>query len=338
MRVLGLESSCDDTGLALVDSDRRVLGDVRASQVSVHSRYKGVVPELAAREHVGAWLPLVQELERQIGAKLRECVDVIAVTQGPGLIGGLLVGVQFACGMGLAWNKPVLGVNHLAAHALTPRLSDAATFPYLLLLASGGHCFFALVRGARSFEILGETLDDAAGEAFDKVAALLDLGFPGGPKVEQAALMGDASSYTLPTPLQGKTAGDVSFSGLKNAVRLLVQQEQPLTSQKKANIAAVFQKKAIAHLCTVLERHCAAHPDITTLAVAGGVAANAHLRSALLDVAARQGKTCLIPPPGLCTDNGAMIAWCGLEWWQAGYRSPIPIAAKPRWYLQEIQP
>lgn len=337
MRVLGIESSCDDTAVAVVDSKRSLIAEARASQVNVHSRYKGVVPELAAREHVMNLVPLLNQLEQSLGASLKDSIDAIAVTRGPGLIGSLLVGTQFASGLALGWNKPLLGINHLAAHALTPRLSDGIAYPYLLLLASGGHCFFAQVNSCFDYTILGETLDDAAGEAFDKVAAMLDLGFPGGPAVEAAAKQGDAARYALPLPLQGQQGGDVSFSGLKNAVRLLVQHEQPLTEQKKADIAASFQHIVSVHLAKVLEKHIKNNAQALTIAIAGGVAANSTLRNALQQVAARYNRACVLPPPALCTDNGAMVAWCGLEWLAAGYKEKLPLRPLPRWPLSAVE-
>lgn len=336
MRVLGIESSCDDTGLALVTDKREILAEVRAGQAGVHARYGGVVPELAAREHILALPRLAAEVEAQSGLSLRRDVDAVAVTSGPGLVGGLLTGVQFASGLAIALNKPLLGINHLAAHALTPRLTHGIDYPYLLLLASGGHCVWVKVEGPRHFWELGGTMDDAAGEAFDKTAVLLGLGFPGGPAVEQAAKMGDASRYSLPLPLAGKAGAQMSFSGLKNAVRLLVQKEQPLDSVKQADIAAVFQATVCAHLMERAAWVCAQHPDVPLLAIAGGVASNEMLRGALSAVAERFGKTCVVPPPGLCTDNGAMIAWCGVEWLATGVRNSIPLKVRPRWPLGQM--
>jgi N6-L-threonylcarbamoyladenine synthase len=336
MRVLGIESSCDDTGLALVTDKRNILAEVRAGQADVHARYGGVVPELAAREHILALPRLVAAVEDQSGLSLRHDVDAIAVTSGPGLVGGLLTGVQFASGLAIALGKPLLGINHLAAHALTPRLTNGVEYPYLLLLASGGHCVWVKVEGPRKFLELGGTMDDAAGEAFDKIAVLLGLGFPGGPAVEQAAKTGDASRYSLPVPLAGQSGAKMSFSGLKNAVRLLVQKEHTIDTKKKSDIAAAFQATVCAHLTQRAAWVCAQHPDVPTLALAGGVASNHALRAELCVVAKRFGKTCVVPPSGLCTDNGAMIAWCGVEWLAAGVQDSVPLTVRPRWPLGQL--
>ncbi|TAD90045.1 MAG: tRNA (adenosine(37)-N6)-threonylcarbamoyltransferase complex transferase subunit TsaD [Alphaproteobacteria bacterium] len=335
MRVLGIETSCDETAAAIVDDDRRILANRVLSQDERHRPFGGVVPEIAARAHLDALDDIVAGALGDAGLTLAE-VDGIAATAGPGLIGGVIVGCTFAKALALAANKPFLGVNHLEGHALTVRLTDGIAFPYLLLLVSGGHCQLLAVEGLGRYRRLGGTIDDAAGEAFDKVAKLLNLGFPGGPAVERAALAGNPSRFTLPRPLLGRPGCDFSFSGLKTAVRLLAEAEP----EAVADIAAGFQA-AVGDVLADRTRNALAivaqdwkgqHP----LVVAGGVAANQALRHRLLSVAAEAGVPLVVPPPRLCTDNGAMIAWAGLERLAAGQRDSLSLAPRPRWPLEDL--
>ena len=337
MIVLGIETSCDETAAALVTDERKILADVVLSQLDEHRPYGGVVPEIAARSHLEHVDRLVAQAMDQAGLSFAE-IDAVAATGGPGLIGGVMVGVMTGKAIALAANKPFLAVNHLEGHALTARLTHGLAFPYLLLLASGGHCQLLAVLGVGEFRRLGSTIDDAAGEAFDKVAKMLGLGYPGGPLVEQAAALGDSRRFTLPRPMKGRPGCDFSFSGLKNAVRLLVEDlPKPLAVQDCGDVAAGFQAAvadAVADRC----RHAVAEfqsrwPEGNTLVVAGGVAANTCLRHALETVAAESGFTFLAPPLGLCTDNAAMIAWAGLERFRLGLVDGLDFAPRPRWPL-----
>ncbi len=264
-------------------------------------------------------------------------IDALAASAGPGLIGGLMVGVTTAKAMAMATGKPFVAVNHLEAHALTARLTDGIDFPYLLLLVSGGHCQLLAVEGVGRYARLGATMDDAAGEAFDKAARLLGLGYPGGPAIERAAKTGDPARFALPRPLVGRPGCDFSFSGLKNALRLLVGKLGALGEQDRADIAATFQATVAASLAERTARgmaiFAARHPDARTLVVAGGVAANTALRAALAEAAAARGFAFIVPPPKLCTDNGAMVAWAGLERFRLGLIDGFGFAPRPRWPL-----
>ena len=336
MIVLGLESSCDETAAALVRDDRTVLADRVLSQEGEHRPYGGVVPEIAARAHLTHLDRLVGEALHDTGLRLDQ-VDAIAASAGPGLIGGLMVGTTTAKAIALAAGKPFVAVNHLEAHALTARLTDGVGFPYLLLLVSGGHCQLLAVEGVGRYRRLGATMDDAAGEAFDKAARLLGLGYPGGPAIQRAGERGDPTRHPLPRPLAGKPGCDFSFSGLKNALRLLVGRLGAISDQDRADIAASFQTAVAQHLAERTARAMTAfaetHPGATTLVVAGGVAANTALRAALAETAARQGFALIVPPVKLCTDNGAMVAWAGLERLRLGLTDGLDFAARPRWPL-----
>lgn len=340
MRLLGIETSCDETAAAIVeraaDGTGRILSNVVRSQFAEHAPYGGVVPELAARAHVS-------HLDHIVAAALVEAgtgwdgIDAIAATAGPGLIGGVLVGLTTAKALAAALGKPLVAVNHLEAHALTARLTDGLAFPYLLLLVSGGHSQFVLVRGVGDYERWGTTIDDALGEAFDKVAKLLDLGSPGGPAVERLALGGDATRFRFPRPLLREDRLDFSFSGLKTAVRLAAEEIAPLTPGDVADICASFQAAVtdiVAHrAAAALERLAATGTSKPTLVVAGGVAANAAIGARLRDVAAAHGARLVVPPVALCTDNGAMVAWAGAERLALGDVSGFEIAARARWPL-----
>ena len=341
MRLLGIETSCDETAAAIVERDEaghgRILSNVVRSQLEEHAPYGGVVPELAARAHVSHLDHIIARAAEEAGVKLSE-VDAVAATAGPGLIGGVLVGLTTAKALAAALNKPLVAVNHLEGHALTARLTDGLSFPYLLLLVSGGHSQFVLVRGVGEYERWGTTIDDALGEAFDKVAKLLDLGNPGGPEVEKQAKLGDASRFKFPRPLLREDRLDFSFSGLKTAVRLAAEQIAPLTPKDMADICASFQL-AVTDIVTTrsaaaLAKFRAELPDAApTLVVAGGVAANKAIGDGLRRVAAEAGAMLVVPPIPLCTDNGAMVAWAGAERLALGETDGLDISAKARWPL-----
>ncbi|UIJ47320.1 tRNA (adenosine(37)-N6)-threonylcarbamoyltransferase complex transferase subunit TsaD [Sphingomonas cannabina] len=327
MLILGLESSCDETAAALVTGDRRVLAHKLAGQEAAHRPYGGVVPEIAARAHVEALGPLVEAALAEAGTTLAD-VDAIAATAGPGLIGGVMVGLVTGKALALASGKPLIAVNHLEGHALSPRLADPSlAFPYLLLLVSGGHCQLLLVEGAGTYRRLATTIDDAAGEAFDKTAKLLGLGFPGGPAVEKAAQAGDPRAVQLPRPLAGSREPHFSFAGLKSAVARVVGQ------YRVEDIAASFQAAVVDCLIDRTRRALDVVPEITALVVAGGVAANTSVRVALETLASDYGIRFVAPPLWLCTDNAAMIAWAGAERFAAGMVDPLDTPARARWPL-----
>jgi N6-L-threonylcarbamoyladenine synthase len=327
--ILGIESSCDETAAALVTDDRRILSHRLAGQEEAHRPFGGVVPELAARAHVEMAVPLVEAALADAGVRLAD-VDAIAATAGPGLIGGVMVGLMTGKALAHAAGKPFIAVNHLEGHALSPRLADPnLNFPYLLLLASGGHCQLLFVRGVGDYARLATTIDDAAGEAFDKTAKLLGLGFPGGPAVEQAALEGDAKAVRLPRPLLGADEPHFSFAGLKSAV--LRARDAGL--YRPGDIAASFQLAVIDCLIDRTKRAIDRSEGATALVIAGGVAANQAIRSALSALAEREGLDFVAPPSWLCTDNGAMIAWAGAERFAAGPVDDRNVPARPRWPL-----
>ncbi len=344
LKILGIETSCDETSAAVVQaSDRmedRILSNVVLSQIKQHQPYGGVVPELAARSHIQSIRPVIEQALLQAHTSL-EGIDAVAVTAGPGLIGGVLVGLMTAKALALSLDKPFIAVNHLEGHALTPRLSHGVSFPYLLLLASGGHCQFLEVHGVGSYKLLGATIDDAAGEAFDKVASCLGLDYPGGPAIEALALEGDPLAFKLPIPLKGRKEGDygchMSFSGLKTATRLLIEKHAPLTHQMKAHIAASFQHTVSIFLAERLEKAInLLSTPVQTVVLAGGVASNKTVGGSLRTVAEKRGLDFVAPPLSLCTDNGAMIAWAGLEKFQKGQISPLDTPARPRWDLWNL--
>ena len=343
LTILGIESSCDDTAAAVlrVDGGPKLLSSVVSSQTELHEAYGGVVPEIAARAHAERLDLMVEQAIEAAGIALSE-IDAVAVTAGPGLIGGVLSGVMCAKGLALGLGVPLVGVNHLAGHALTPRLTDGISFPYLMLLVSGGHCQFLRVDGPDDFTRLGGTIDDAPGEAFDKVAKLLGLPQPGGPAVEAAAREGNANRFALPRPLLDREGCDMSFSGLKTAVLRtrdgLVAEQGGLHEQDRADLCASFQAAVRDVLAEKSRRALAGQSDLTCFAVAGGVAANQTLRAALEDVAAAQDVPFLAPPLKLCTDNAAMIAYAGLERFKAGKTDDMTLVARPRWPLDQSAP
>lgn len=337
LTLLGIESSCDDTGAAVVratDAGAEVLANVVAGQTELHAAFGGVVPEIAARAHAEKLDLVIEEALARAGLTLKD-LDGIAVTAGPGLIGGVLSGVMMAKGLAAATGLPLIGVNHLAGHALTPRLTDNLGFPYLLLLVSGGHCQFLRVEGPESFTRLGGTIDDAPGEAFDKTAKLLGLPQPGGPHVEREAARGDPGRFAFPRPLLDRPGCDLSFSGLKTALMRardsLVAEQGGLTRRDRADLCAGFQAAIADVLAEKSRRALALSPGITAFAVAGGVAANATLCARLTAVA---GAIPFVAPPlALCTDNAAMIAWAGIERLRLGHADDLTLGARPRWPL-----
>lgn len=337
MRVLGIETSCDETAVAVVEAPAgdaplgTLLSNVVYSQMSEHRSFGGVVPEIAARAHLERLDGLVADALKEAGLGLAD-LDGIAATGGPGLIGGVMVGVMTAKALAFAHEKPFIAVNHLEGHALSVRLTEPVTFPYLLLLVSGGHCQLLTVRGPGDFARLGTTIDDAVGECFDKTAKLLGLGFPGGPAVERTARGGDAQRFALPRPMWKKPGCDFSFSGLKTAVRQAVEKLPPSDSQAIADLCASFQRTVGDVLADRCSNALALAPS-PTLVVAGGVAANLYLRGRLEEVAARHGASLVAPPVKLCTDNGAMIAWAGLERLRLGWTDGLDFRPRPRWPL-----
>ncbi|PTW50576.1 tRNA (adenosine(37)-N6)-threonylcarbamoyltransferase complex transferase subunit TsaD [Rhodovulum kholense] len=345
LTILGLESSCDDTAAALVrlraGERPEILASVVEGQTALHAAYGGVVPEIAARAHAERLDLCVERAMAEAGLGFGD-LDAVAVTAGPGLIGGVLSGVMVAKGIAAATGLPLVGVNHLAGHALTPRLTDGLDFPYLMLLASGGHCQFLAVSGPEEFARIGGTIDDAPGEAFDKTAKLLALSQPGGPAVERAAETGDPARFAFPRPLMDRPGCDMSFSGLKTALLRardrIIAEKGGITVQDRADLCAGFQAAVRDVLAGKAARALAACPEATALAVAGGVAANRAIRAALEDLADRAGLPFVAPPLSLCTDNAAMIAWAGLERFRLGARDDMALAARPRWPLDRRSP
>jgi N6-L-threonylcarbamoyladenine synthase len=348
LTILGLESSCDDTAAAVVrvgPDDAVILSSIIHGQTKLHQDFGGVVPEIAARAHA-------EKLDGSVAAALREAgvgfgaLNGIAVTAGPGLIGGVVSGVMCAKGIAAGTGLPLIGVNHLAGHALTPRLTDGVIYPYLMLLVSGGHCQFLAVRGPEQFSRLGGTMDDAPGEAFDKVARLLGLPQPGGPAVEREAAKGDSKRFKLPRPLLDRPGCDMSFSGLKTATLrardALVAEKGGLTRQDRADLCAGFQAAVVDVLAEKTRRALALYldeaPQAPLIAVAGGVAANAAIRSVLETVAGESQAGFLAPPLRLCTDNAAMIAYAGAELFALGRRDGMDLVARPRWALDQDSP
>lgn len=344
MKVLGIETSCDETAAAIVEYDKKgkghILSNIVWSQISEHQKFGGVVPEIAARAHTEKLDAIIKQALLEAKITLTE-IQAIAVSAGPGLIGGLMVGLISVKAMCLALDKPLIAINHLEAHALTARLTDNVAYPYLLLLVSGGHTQLLLVEKLKCYKRLGSTIDDALGETFDKVAKLLGLSYPGGAKIEQLALRGDSAKYNFPHPLKDKANLDFSFSGLKNALRICIENETKnnnLSNQTKANICASFQ----AVICDILNNRVNKAMDLfkntfptkePSFVIAGGVAANQMIRVNLRKLSTDKGLNFVAPPVNLCTDNAAMVAWAGCEALQAGLTDDLNISAKARWPL-----
>ena len=340
MQLLGIETTCDETAAAVVrlrpDGGGEILSNEVMSQIAEHSAFGGVVPEIAARAHIEIIDRLVARALEDAKVKLAD-LDGIAGAAGPGLIGGVIVGLTTAKALALAARKPFIAVNHLEAHALTARLTDGVEFPYLLLLVSGGHTQLVAVCGVGQYVRLGATVDDAVGEAFDKVAKMLGLAYPGGPLVEREALKGNPQRFDLPRPMLGRPRADFSFSGLKTAVRLEAERVAPLTGMDIADLCASFQAAVVDTLidrCRAGLRHFRDQIGACqAMVVAGGVAANGSIRRALTRFCGETGLRLVLPPPQLCTDNGAMIAWAGIERLRLGLSDDMTFAARPRWPL-----
>lgn len=342
VRILGIETSCDETGVALYDTDHGIVAERLYSQVAMHAAYGGVVPELASRDHVRRLIPLINEVLAESQCSLA-VIDAIAVTEGPGLGGALMVGTSVAAGLGLALDKPVLGIHHLEGHLLSPLLADPRPdFPFVALLVSGGHTQLMSVAAVGQYALLGETVDDAAGEAFDKTASLLGLPYPGGPALSKLAERGNAKRFKLPRPMLHSRDLEFSFSGLKTAVLTLVNQQQTtraLSEQDRCDIAASFQA-AIVDVLVAKSMQALKQTGLRELVVSGGVGANKSLRESLAHEATRTGTKVFFPPLALCTDNGAMIAFAGALRLQANpallNSSVAAFSVKPRWSLETL--
>jgi N6-L-threonylcarbamoyladenine synthase len=343
MIVLGIETTCDETAAAVVERAAqgrgRILSNIILSQVSEHAAFGGVVPEIAARAHVEALDIIIAKAMEQAGCTYDQ-LDGIAAAAGPGLIGGVIVGLTTAKAIAMVKQKPLIAVNHLEAHALTARLTDGTPFPYCLFLASGGHTQVVAVRAVGDYVRLGTTQDDAIGEAFDKTAKLLGLGYPGGPQVEKEAARGNATRFALPRPMQGRKDADFSLSGLKTALRLEAEKIAPLSDQDVADLCASFQQAVVDvvldRLRAGLRLFRAQYGAPSALVAAGGVAANQAIRKVLQRLAFEVGTTLVAPPLDLCTDNGAMIAWAGAERLALGFTDSLDVAPRARWPLDEI--
>jgi N6-L-threonylcarbamoyladenine synthase len=336
IKVLGIETSCDETAASVVTSNREILSNVIFSQIEEHNKFGGVVPELASRSHLAHLEQIVKRAMDDANVEFAD-LSAIAVTSGPGLIGGLLVGIMFAKGLSFVNNKPLLAINHLEGHALTSRLTNEVNFPYLMLLVSGGHCQILLVENVGKYRKLGGTLDDAVGEAFDKVAKMLGLGYPGGPMVEKLALNGNEFAYNFPIAMKGREGCDFSFSGLKTAVRKVIGQVENLNQQVIADICASFQR-TVAEI--IIDRLCnsaksTSNLGIKQLVIAGGVAANQYLLTKIRNIMIEYNLETIAPPIKLCTDNGAMIAWAGVERFRLGLIDDLNIAPRARWPLDK---
>jgi N6-L-threonylcarbamoyladenine synthase len=344
MIVLGIETSCDETAAALVTDRKVILADLVLSQMEQHRPFGGIVPEIAARSHLDHLDKVVAAAMKQAGRRFED-LQGIAATGGPGLIGGVIVGVMTAKAIAAVHNLPFMAVNHLEGHALSARLIADIEFPYLLLLVSGGHCQLLVVEDVGRYRRLGTTVDDAAGEAFDKGAKLLGLTYPGGPAIEAAARNGSPDRFDLPRPMLGRAEPDFSFSGLKTALRNRVAEQSTdgaLSPRDRADLAATLQD-AIADCLAdrttrAIDMARARYPNLSTLVVAGGVAANRHIRDRLQACAAEAGMSLVAPPPKLCTDNAAMIAWAGIERLRKGWRDTLDFAPRPRWPLDPTAP
>ena len=342
MKILGIESSCDDTSVAIVNSKKQILANERISQDEIHQVYKGVVPELAARNHVFYIDRITKKALKNASLSLNN-IDIIASTAGPGLIGGLLVGLSFAKTLAQVQKIPFIAVNHLEGHVLTPRLINEIKFPYLVLLISGGHSNFYYLQNINKYSFIGGTLDDAVGEAFDKIGKALGLKFPGGPEVEKRALEGNENAFIFPKPLlkTGHTDLNLSFSGLKSHIIKIINDNKGNLHSKNfvADISASFQKTISDILINKLKRaikYCNnKFPPYESVVIAGGVASNTYLRKRFIDAISSNKKKPFIPPANLCTDNGAMIAWAGYESFRLGYSSPLNFKALPRWPLEK---
>lgn len=341
MKVLGIETSCDETGVAIFDTEKGILAEALFSQVAVHAEYGGVVPELASRDHVRKLIPLLREVFADAGLAFAD-IDGVAYTAGPGLIGALMVGASAGRALGMAWDVPTIGVHHMEGHLLAPLLEDDAPKPpFVALLVSGGHTQLVNVSALGEYQLMGESIDDAAGEAFDKVAKMLDLDYPGGPHVARLALDGTEGRFKFPRPMVDRPGLDMSFSGLKTAALYAVQDLQKqsadgqLSEQDKADICLAFEQAAVDTLA-IKCRRALEQSGHDVLVMAGGVSANRRLRAKLEQASAKLGAKVSYPRPQYCTDNGAMIAFAGALRLQAGQQDDLKLNIKPRWPLSEL--
>ena len=340
MRVLGIETSCDETGVAIYDSERGLMAHVLYSQVKMHAEFGGVVPELASRDHIRKLLPLIHEVFAQAGLDLGD-VDGVAYTAGPGLIGALMVGASTARSLAFGWGVPALGVHHMEGHLLAPMLeSEAPSYPFVTLLVSGGHTMLVDVQSPGHYEILGETLDDAAGEAFDKTAKMMGLPYPGGPLLSKIAANGTPGRFKFPRPMTDRPGLEFSFSGLKTSVRLVIAKHtvnEVVPEQDMADIAYAFQE-AVVDTLAIKCRRALQHTGHKNLVIAGGVSANTRLRTRLAELVKKERCQLYYPRSEFCTDNGAMIAYAGWLRMRAGQQSPLGLEIKPRWPLNTLEP
>jgi N6-L-threonylcarbamoyladenine synthase len=339
MRVLGIETSCDETGIAIYDSKQGLLGDALYSQVEMHARYGGVIPELASRDHIRKTLPMIKQLMAETGITAAS-IEGIAYTAGPGLIGALLVGASLGRSLAMAWGVPAIGVHHMEGHLLAPMLEpDPPSFPFVALLVSGGHTQLVAVKGIGDYRLLGESLDDAAGEAFDKVAKMLGLAYPGGPRVAARALDGTAGRFEFPRPMVNRPGLDFSFSGLKTAVKNTLseisREQGQLSEQDKADVALAFEE-AVVQTLVIKCRRALKESGLRSLVIAGGVSANQRLRAGLQAMVETQRSRLFYAQPRFCTDNGAMIAYAGCQRLLAGQHESLSIVAHPRWSLESL--
>lgn len=339
MIVIGIETSCDETGVALYDSERGLLADCLYSQVAIHAEYGGVIPELASRDHIRKTLPLIHELISKAGIKPGD-IGGVAYTAGPGLVGALLVGAAIGRALGMGWNIPTIGVHHMEGHLLAPMLeADPPRFPFVALLVSGGHTQLVAVAGIGQYRLLGESLDDAAGEAFDKVGKMLGLPYPGGPHVAKLARQGQTGRFKFPRPMTNRPGLDFSFSGLKTFVRNTIAEQRDasgeLDPQTAADIARAFEEAVVSTLA-IKCRRALEHTGLKTLIIAGGVSANVHLREVLEATVAKLKARLFYAQPRFCTDNGAMIAYAGCQRLLAGQYDDLEIKAFPRWSLESL--
>jgi N6-L-threonylcarbamoyladenine synthase len=339
MRVLGLETSCDETGVAIYDSEQGLLGDALYSQVEMHARYGGVIPELASRDHIRKTLPMIRQLMEEKGISASS-INGIAYTAGPGLIGALLVGAALGRSLAMAWDVPAIGVHHMEGHLLAPMLeADPPAFPFVALLVSGGHTQLVAVKGIGEYTLLGESLDDAAGEAFDKVGKMLGLAYPGGPRVAALATKGEPGRFTFPRPMTNRPGLDFSFSGLKTYVRNTLAEMTvngaELSEQDKADVALAFEE-AVAQTLVIKCKRALQQTGLRTLIIAGGVSANQRLRASLEDMVVARRSRLYYAQPRYCTDNGAMIAYAGCQRLLAGQREGLAISARARWPLESL--
>ncbi len=338
MRVLGIETSCDETGVAIYDSEQGLLGDALYSQVAMHAEYGGVVPELASRDHIKRLIPLIEQVLTETDTAKNQ-VDAIAYTAGPGLIGALMVGAATARSIAFAWDVPAIAVHHMEGHLLAPMLEDnPPAFPFVALLVSGGHTQLVEVQGIGEYQLLGESLDDAAGEAFDKAAKMLGLDYPGGPLIAKLAMSGDRTRFKFPRPMVDRPGMDMSFSGLKTFTLNTVnkfKKEHALDDQTKADIAAAFEEAVVDTLVIKCKR-ALQHTKFKQLVIAGGVSANQRLRLKLQLMMEKERAVLFYARPEFCTDNGAMIAYAGTQRLLAGQSSDLTIQARPRWPMAEL--